>query len=379
MVGYSVLRSVSAASHELVWDMRADIALPSLYDNASLTDALQIPRVFHRSHRWNANQIIAESPRLHRNLVSCFEINPHHETRYYDNTQVEEVLQHFVDLFPADPVFQSALQNLRREPFASAFVLLSDWFRLAVLHLFGGWWLDADVRCIDSLDITFKVGAGVANAVQASISDPHSGHSAIRKSSLAESSLSNGCVFAWEGELPQDKSSALNWAFGCSANHPFLLHTMRELAHRVIALRTSKEHDAFSAKVEVNGEQHFVDVLHTTGPGMLGDALGDYAKMDLRRLREKFGEIVDKPETWDAVSSICLDADEETPVCHGLVVLLPYCFFRSRGCKHLARRFHDRVVFHHEFDTSWRPSYWHNYFDDASVEHMELASDRVEL
>ena len=47
----------------------------------------------------------------------------------------------------------------------------------------------------------------------------------------------------------------------------------------------------------------------------------------------------------------------------GAVLVLPYCFFRSRGCPHLAKRFDDRVIFHHEFDTDWRPAFWHNYFD----------------
>lgn len=53
------------------------------------------------------------------------------------------------------------------------------------------------------------------------------------------------------------------------------------------------------------------------------------------------------------------------------VVVLPYCFFRSRGCVHLEARFSDRVMFHHEFDTSWRPSYWHNYLDKEGVEAEE--------
>jgi hypothetical protein len=51
------------------------------------------------------------------------------------------------------------------------------------------------------------------------------------------------------------------------------------------------------------------------------------------------------------------------------VVVLPYCFFRSRGCGHLSSPdsvWEDRVLFHHEFDTAWRPSYWHNYYQPES-------------
>ena len=45
-----------------------------------------------------------------------------------------------------------------------------------------------------------------------------------------------------------------------------------------------------------------------------------------------------------------------------LVAVLPYCFFRSRGCDHLQRRLNDDVVFHHEFETTWRRSFWHNFY-----------------
>ena len=47
------------------------------------------------------------------------------------------------------------------------------------------------------------------------------------------------------------------------------------------------------------------------------------------------------------------------------VLVLPYCFFRSRGCPHLLARFRDRVAFHHEFDTDWRQAWWHNYYQHA--------------
>ena len=60
--------------------------------------------------------------------------------------------------------------------------------------------------------------------------------------------------------------------------------------------------------------------------------------------------------TWSAVTTVDND--------RGAVTVLPYCFFRSRGCPHLAADFDDRVLFHHEFDTAWRASYWHNYLEE---------------
>ena len=59
------------------------------------------------------------------------------------------------------------------------------------------------------------------------------------------------------------------------------------------------------------------------------------------------------------------------------VVLLPYCFFRSRGCPHLHANhsaFADRVLFHHEFDTAWRPSFWHNEVTPEVEAHASPSS-----
>ena len=40
----------------------------------------------------------------------------------------------------------------------------------------------------------------------------------------------------------------------------------------------------------------------------------------------------------------------------------------GRGCPHLAALpFNDRVLFHHEFDTAWRASYWHNYLPEPAT------------
>merc|ERR1712008_9548 len=168
-----------------------------------------------------------------------------------------------------------------------------------------------------------------------------------------------GCLLAWEGELPQAVSSPLNWAVGCTQGHPFLKIAMTELSRRVLQLQPQQQEDPFAARVMTDRGWQYVNVLQTTGPALFGEALTSYAGKDLRSVRLEHGEMVDMPETWDAVSVI--QGASQAPV-----VVLPYCFFRSRGCAHLASRFQDKVVFHHEFDTSWRPSFWHNYLPSTS-------------
>eukprot|EP00930_Biecheleria_cincta_P050618 TRINITY_DN35808_c0_g1_i1.p1 TRINITY_DN35808_c0_g1~~TRINITY_DN35808_c0_g1_i1.p1 ORF type:complete len:156 (-),score=12.59 TRINITY_DN35808_c0_g1_i1:743-1150(-) len=134
---------------------------------------------------------------------------------------------------------------------------------------------------------------------------------------------------------------------------------MEELAARILNVQIRTQHDPFAAPVQTIHGLQYVDVLHTTGPGMLGEALTSFAGRNLRALREAFGEKGNDCQTWDAISVV---AQSST------IIILPYCFFRSRGCAHLVRRFGDKVIFHHEFDTSWRPSFWHNYLPDHGQE-----------
>jgi len=69
----------------------------------------------------------------------------------------------------------------------------------------------------------------------------------VTETALAGAGITNvetGCTFAWEGEVPNAPSAPLNWAFGCSPGHPFVLFAMRELVQRVLSLRPSSEPDA---------------------------------------------------------------------------------------------------------------------------------------
>ena len=119
------------------------------------------------------------------------------------------------------------------------------------------------------------------------------------------------------------------------------------------------------------------------------------ADLSLRRLRsEQAGEDAADRSTWDRASIVVPPLDGSCAVktrnnnndldtenadgtfegsCAGqnrgpVVLMVPVCFFRSRGCDHMRARFGDRVIFHHEFETSWRPSYWHN-FHGSTFDH----------
>ena len=98
-----------------------------------------------------------------------------------------------------------------------------------------------------------------------------------------------------------------------------------------------------------------IPVLDLTGPAMVGEALRAYAGASSNRaLREAAGERADDASTWATATTV---KD---------VTVLPYCYFRSRGCAHLAGA--DVVFFHHEFDTAWRPAFWHNHYSGGGGE-----------
>ena len=134
-----------------------------------------------------------------------------------------------------------------------------------------------------------------------------------------------------------------------------------------------------------DGRVIFVPVLDLTGPALVERALLKYAQRNhhieaggsteagghaggggggggrggerggvagrgwssLRDVRVAFGERGDDPETWEEVSVIGGGGGGGGG--SGAVVVLPYCFFRSRGCGHLSRPgsvWDDRVLFH---------------------------------
>ena len=98
----------------------------------------------------------------------------------------QAALEAMLDFFGSvDARLADAVAALRRPPFRRAFVMRTDLARLAIIYLMGGWWLDADAACLDSLTEHLP--------------------------------QSDGCVLAWEGSVADTPSAPLNWAMGCPA------------------------------------------------------------------------------------------------------------------------------------------------------------------
>jgi hypothetical protein len=276
-------------------------------------------RVLHRSHNFSAAALAAAGGggarlgRTRRNVVSCAVENPDYATVWYDDAAVDAFLDEVVDKRIA-----RAIATLRRPPLARHFVLRTDLARLLLVHTYGGWWLDADAVCIDPL-ASLRI---------------------------------DGCVFAWEGSVADDPSAPLNWAFACEKGHVFPLHAALLAADRIAAFSGDAEACAGERRAYCAGGN--IPVLDLTGPAMVGDALQAYAGAPNRALREAAGERADDASTWATATTV---KD---------VTVLPYCYFRSRGCPHLAGA--DVVFFHHEFDTAWRPAFWHNHFSGGGGE-----------
>ena len=274
-------------------------------------------KVLHRSHNFSAAALTADTGgarlgRTRRNVVSCAVENPGYATIWYDDAALDAFLDEAAAL---DARIATAIDALRRPPFSKHFVLRTDLARLLLVHTYGGWWLDADVVCID---------------------DP-----------LAELEI-EGCVFAWEGSVADEPSAPLNWAFACEKGHRFPLYAALLAADRIAAFSGDAGACAGEKRAYCAGG---IPVLDLTGPAMLGDALRVYTGASSNRaLREAAGERADDASTWARATTV---KD---------VTVLPYCYFRSRGCPHLAGA--DVVFFHHEFDTAWRPAFWHNHYSD---------------
>ena len=274
-------------------------------------------RVLHRSHNFSAAALTAAGGgarlgRTRRNVVSCAVQNRGYATVWYDDPALDKFLD---DAASIDARIAAAIDALRKPPFSKYFVLRTDLARLLLVHTYGGWWLDADAVCIDP---------------------------------LAELEI-DGCVFAWEGSVAGDPSAPLNWAFACEKGHRFPLRAALLAADRIAAFSGDAEACAGERRAYCAGGT--IPVLDLTGPAMLGDALQAYAGASSNRaLREAAGERADDASTWARATTV---KD---------VTVLPYCYFRSRGCAHLAGA--DVVFFHHEFDTAWRRAFWHNHYPD---------------
>jgi hypothetical protein len=122
-------------------------------DEAILTSPYSIPKIFHRSHKYKTSELPLsldsdselkvldlKRQKLITNLKSCTSKNPTYQTRYYTDIEVDQVLEELIEKVSEQPDFKKALLKLQtNEDLKSVFVLRSDWFRLAVIYLRGGW------------------------------------------------------------------------------------------------------------------------------------------------------------------------------------------------------------------------------------------------
>lgn len=226
-------------------------------DELGVSEPGDMERIIHRSHRFVETQLrtISHSvddslSRVRRNLDSCVEINSNMETRYYDDEQLslsmERVLDGLNTKVPLDALkIRRAWGKLRNDRvLKNVFILQVDLFRLGIVWLQGGWWLDADVVCLDGIEETLY-----SIPVQKEIDEAKQKYAAVINSARLEScepsvSESFGCVWAWEGSVPSPSetsasSSPLNWAFGCSKGHPFLVKALSLASERILAWDSS--------------------------------------------------------------------------------------------------------------------------------------------
>ena len=359
-----------------------------------------IPQVLHRSHKYTLDAL--QSPkteaekRVQRNIDSCNDVNPEFTTLYYDDRGVDETMTvRVLPMLKAETpkityvAIKKAWSRLSSDKILKHhFVLKSDVFRLAIVYLEGGWWLDADVVCLDPITQVLGSKSMQEEIQRAALRSNHVNAINDEEEECAEkySSDAVGCVWAWEGSVPSStgSSSPLNWAFGCMPRHPLPLAALYEAAKNInvwapVALdRSSAE---FSAREHVNGKLvALVDVLRLTGPALVEKAIENLIPRSLLHHKSRkddpshprlgevrrlvVGEDPSDASSWDRAFYLSglTTRDQQLPW-PGALLVLPYCFFRSRGCAHLKDRFDDRVMFHHEFDTAWRPSFWHNYLE----------------
>jgi hypothetical protein len=131
---------------------------------------------------------------------------------------------------------------------------------------------------------------------------------------------------------------------------------IKELAARVTAFERTRPTKAPQSRVDLFGAPTAdpgvrVPVLDMSGPGMVRDVLAHYASLGpdrgvqsdiLGTVRRAFGEEDGRRETWDRVSVVGPGrlgtgtgqtlGEGSCSSESGIVIMLPYCFFRSRGC-----------------------------------------------
>jgi len=171
---------------------------------------MPIPKIFHQTGK---TADISEPYRTFRRRLQ--NLHPSWNYRFYDDAQCRDIVkQDFPTLLPVYDAYPYSIQR-------------ADLFRFIIVHLFGGFYLDLDVECIQAID------------------------------DLCE----YNCVFGEESRLTAASAAAhghrnrvrvANYMFGSRKGHPLLLHILsRMITESGRNIRTEN------------------DILKSTGPGLV--------------------------------------------------------------------------------------------------------------
>lgn len=235
LVIHEVLRSGSQG--EL---MKKSITLDSILgnllfedDSTIIHDTSKIPKIIHVTYK---TKVV---PQLYRQTFESIKsMHPNWEIRFYDDREAENIVKsHFPELLEIYRAYPSHIQRV-------------DVFRILLVYLFGGFYLDLDVHCLKSLDEL--CGSNLVLGEE------------IRYSSIERKLLN----FKFVSEV-----QVANYMFGSIPGHSFWIKLLMEIINR--------------SDYIIRGE---VDVLKSTGPGVLTEVYqkNKHLYKDIQLIANKF-------------------------------------------------------------------------------------------
>jgi mannosyltransferase OCH1-like enzyme len=178
---------------------------------------MAIPQIFHHT---NKTKDIPERYRAYHGKL--MDLHPDWECRFYDDTDCRKIVMRYFPSFL--PVYEKAATDIQR----------ADIFRIIAVYGMGGFYLDLDVECFNSLDdlCGFDCVLGEEVTLTEEMTD-RLGH--------------------------RDSVRVASYMFGSKPGHPLLLRVLRKMANE--STREIKTED---------------DILESSGPGLLTTVYFDY-------------------------------------------------------------------------------------------------------